>query len=1330
MVRDAGAGVLSKAEASEMNSKKILRVVLIGLPAFLLLLLVAGLLVLRTRTFNRFLLARIVQQAEKSTGARIDIQKLDLRWSPFTADFYGVVVHGREGVGASPLLQAERLSVSLGLRALLKKQVDLYSVGLDRPVLRLQVDAQGNTNLPKAPLSNSSSSESVVVRHLSLRDGTVNYNDHQIPLSAELDDFHAEARFDSVSNKYRGSLGYRQGSVFTKNRNPVEHHASLDFTADRNGALLDPIVVSSGLAQLTARLQVTNFATPAVDAQYEALIVMRQVAQILKDPSLPRGDITLSGTINYRSAAPGPFLKTLQIAGRFDSRSLAIRANQVSASLESIHGTYRLRNGDLDVEKLDANVFGGRLSARMQMLHLDQNPVSSLNASLRGASLELLSEAMPPDTRQNIRLLGRLNLNAQAHWANDISALRARSHLEITGPSTLPAQANQIPVNGVVDLDYDGLRQTASLGQAHLRIANTDLALNGVLSRQSNLQIDANAKDLHELVMLASAFGSSNSKAERVDTRPYDVRGSAHFVGQIAGSTSNPRIQGQLSGANLEVQGSKWRTLRLSVDAAPNRVRFQNGYLQSASQGEIAFNGSTGLRNWTFTPDSPLSLQARVNRLSVADLERLALAEYPVTGDLTGEIALTGSELQPVGHGSLQITKASAWNEPIRALTLDFQGDKDAVRSTAELRLAAGTADARLTYLPKTQHYEVTLTTNGLKLDQLQSAQQHVGSVRGVLNLNVRGQGTVKDPQLQADAQIPQLQISGQTFSGIDAQIGLNHQHANVSLESVVEQGYVHVKGGIDLTGQYQADATVDVRALPIGPLIAKHSTITGAAQDLQGFTEIHASVKGPLKNPALLAGRLEIPRLNLAYKGVQLANDGPLRVRYQNGVATFEQARIKGTGTDLSVQGVVPVQSTTSLNISAKGGIDAQLLQLLSPDIHASGKVNFDLRAAGAVSHPKTEGSIQIVDTAFSMEGAPLSISATNGQLSIAGNRVQIDKLQATAGGGTISANGSATYGKDVNFAIDLHAKAVRIRPTGIRTTLDGDLQWNGTPQKSQLTGRVLVDRLSFQEGFDLATFMSQLSDDSTVRAPSPFESNMNLGIAVSSAQNLDLASSQVSVAGNANLNVTGTAANPVILGRIALNSGELFFQGKRFEVENGTIAFVNPAKTEPVLNLYVKTVVEQYNITINFSGPLDRMKTNYTSDPSLSPLDIINLLAFGQTTAEKASNASTPASLGAESALAQGVAGQVAKGVQNLTGISQLTIDPTAGNNQNPGAQVAIQQRVTGAILLTFSTDVTSTQRQTVQLQYQPKKQVKISVVRDEYGGYGVDVRFHKVF
>ena len=76
-------------------------------------------------------------------------------------------------------------------------------------------------------------------------------------------------------------------------------------------------------------------------------------------------------------------------------------------------------------------------------------------------------------------------------------------------------------------------------------------------------------------------------------------------------------------------------------------------------------------------------------------------------------------------------------------------------------------------------------------------------------------------------------------------------------------------------------------------------------------------------------------------------------------------------------------------------------------------------------------------------------------------------------------------------------------------------------------------------------------------------------------------------------------------------------------------------------------------------------------------------------------------------------------------------MTIDPLASNSQaNPGAQVAIQQRVTGNILLTFSTDVTSTQNQAVQVEYKVKKDLSVSALRDEYGGYAIDVRIHKRF
>ena len=57
-------------------------------------------------------------------------------------------------------------------------------------------------------------------------------------------------------------------------------------------------------------------------------------------------------------------------------------------------------------------------------------------------------------------------------------------------------------------------------------------------------------------------------------------------------------------------------------------------------------------------------------------------------------------------------------------------------------------------------------------------------------------------------------------------------------------------------------------------------------------------------------------------------------------------------------------------------------------------------------------------------------------------------------------------------------------------------------------------------------------------------------------------------------------------------------------------------------------------------------------------------------------------------------------------------------------------VKQRVTGNLLLTFSTDITNAQNESVQIQYQINKKVGVSVLRDENGGYGIDVHYHKVF
>src|ERR1035437_9720957 len=84
---------------------------------------------------------------------------------------------------------------------------------------------------------------------------------------------------------------------------------------------------------------------------------------------------------------------------------------------------------------------------------------------------------------------------------------------------------------------------------------------------------------------------------------------------------------------------------------------------------------------------------------------------------------------------------------------------------------------------------------------------------------------------------------------------------------------------------------------------------------------------------------------------------------------------------------------------------------------------------------------------------------------------------------------------------------------------------------------------------------------------------------------------------------------------------------------------------------------------------GPVDQLRTQYSSDPSLPSADIINVLAFGKTTEAGANANATPANQQAESLIASQVSSQVTSRVSKIAGISQLSFNPVLANSSKQG-------------------------------------------------------------
>ena len=1316
-----------------MNSSRL------GRLAIWITVAVVGLIAIATRTvqtgaFHRFILARVIQKVETLTGARVQIGSFTFRWRGLGVDFYNVVLRGTEQISERPLLAADHLAINMKILSAWKKQIDLSEIILDRPVLNLQIDSRGRNNLPTVPprtgeVKETSDIFDLATQHFVIRSGEIYYNDRQMPLSADLHNFNTESVFNNLTQQYKLSAAYDRGVLSYRNFKPIEHNVAVNLKAGRSGLFIDDIVIAAKNSKMEVRGELIDYANPSLDGSYIIQIDARDASTMLNSASKPTGQVQLRGNIRYRDTRDIPFINAISINGTLESAALNVRTPTARGDLKAIHAQYRLENGNLYVTDAQAETLGGRILASYEIVHLNAKPASRLDASAQGILLRAVAQAFLVNGIPDIALAARCNTRIQVSWTGSIQRGSGRASAIISSTDNSRDRIPGMGLNGRINVAYQGASETVFVDNLYLRSSATQASVSGTLGKKSNLNVDIIASDLHELESLLQSVRAANAEKGSA-FRTTDLRGAARFRGQVLGPIQNPRLTGQLSASGLDVNGSRWRALQAGVDLNRSGIMLRNVNLEGADQAQMRGTAHVGLWNWSFSSSSPIDVHVTATKLSLPDLELLAGRHDPVTGTLDCTISISGSTDNPSGNGSLSLRQATAWNEPITNLTLGFKGNRNSIQSKVQLQIPAGGTVANVTYSPKTEQYDLDVSGSRLKLEMLKTIQARNAGIAGVLTLSAKGHGTVTNPAFDANVNIANLKVQDQSIREIQAQLGIANQHANATLRANLEQTSIDAKGEVDLTGDHLANAKIDTGPIPIGFLLASYMPSLGS--NITGETELHGTLNGPLLDPDRMQAHLEIPTLSLIHKSQQIKNARPLRISYSGALIKIEDAEMQGNGTNVKLAGSVPTNRTASMDLRLNGSFDLSMLKGFQQDLDSSGGVDMQLAAHGTLSSPQVQGKVRVVNAAATSANIPIGFENVNGYFTVGGNRIDIGNFTANAGGGNVSATGFLIYGGKTDFSFNVEANNVRVRyPDGVRSIVGGSLQLSGSPANSRLGGAVLIDRLSFTPDFDMANFIGQFSGETPPEAPSVFQQNMKLNVAIHTASNLNAVSSKLSVAGAANLTVGGTAANPVILGRTTLTGGEVFFLGKRYEVQNGTIEFANPVRTEPTLNLYVTTTVQQYNITLNFVGPIDRLRTNYTSDPSLAPADIINLIAFGKTAAQSASAASTPTSVGAESVLAQGVSGQVSGRIEKLAGISQLSIDPLAGTNSNdPGSQISVQQRVSGNLLLTFSTDVTSTQNQAVQLQYEVKRNVSLSVLRDQNGGYAIDVRVRKVF
>lgn len=1302
-----------------------------GIVLLLVLLVASAALLLQSSSVHAYLLRRAEHAASARLGTRVSLQNFAVHFSTLTLDLYGLTIDGAPPYPQPPLLQVQHATIGVRIVSVLHRKWYLDTLRIDRPVVRVFAGADGSSNLPTLKTSGASHTSvfDLGIRHATLSGGVVEYNNRKSALTANLRDVDFHAGFDAILKKYSGELQYHDGVVQMKALRPIRHSLDILFSATPSRLHVERAVLSAGASSLTLIGELQNYGRPQAQVRYQLVASGAQAASILGNSSIPAGTLRSSGTITYQDQPGVAPLDALVLHGTLSSQALQVKLAHGPVVVRAVHAALALTGGNLSVSNLQARALGGSVQASYEMHDLSGPSRSQLTAKVRGLSLAQLKDlTQSTGTAQSLGIQGVLNGDASAAWGTSLAAVDLVANATANGyVSGQKAAPGPVPVQAALHAQYSGASQQITLHRSQLQLPSTSLVLKGTLGHRAGLTVQMHSSNLAELEDVADLV---RRPVPGKPLTPLGLAGTASFQGVIRGTTAAPDIFGTISAQDVQILGTRWKAIHSGVEISPFVARLQHAELQPAQQGHIAADASLALHRWAPSAHSALKLHLDATDLQVAAFTPLLAHPVPVTGMLRVSAAVQGPLDQPVGHGSVVLTQAKIYGQPVRTARVLFTGTGSNILTQLEARVAGGSLTASADVQPLQRTYTAQLAINAVQLAKLYALSAAKTMVTGTVDAQGSGQGSFSDPQFDATLRIPQLAVQQQTVDNLQLHAWMQNHAASATLDSQAVGTYVQATAHVGLGGSYPARGTLNTHAIPLAPLFALF--VPAAGSSLAGETEIHASFQGPLKDRRQMEAHITLPVLKLNYgTQIQLAATQHVQIDYQNQVLNLRRSSIRGTDTDLQFQGSVPIGSNAPVSLLMVGTVNLQLAQAFNADVRSSGQLRFDINSYGARTGPNVEGKVEIVNANYANGTLPIGLQHANGVLVLTRDRLDIQSFTATVGGGTVTAQGGVAYRPNLQFDLGVAATGVRLLyPEGVREELAANLRFVGNREDALLGGRVQVQDLSFTPQFDMTRFVGNLSGGVTPPPSQGFSQNVRLNVQVNSTNDLNPVSRALSVDGTANLQVRGTVAQPVILGRINLNGGDLIFNGNRFTLAGGTVEFVNPAETQPVVNVSLNTTIQQYDIHLRFNGPVDQIHTNYASDPALPAADIINLLAFGQTT-EAAQANPVPGNQAAISAVASQVSSQITSRVAKIAGISQLSINPVlaGGTTQGPaGAIVTVQQRVTGNLFVTFSTNVTTTQDQVIMGQYNLSRRTSVSATRDQNGGFAFDTTFRR--
>lgn len=945
---------------------------------------------------------------------------------------------------------------------------------------------------------------------------------------------------------------------------------------------------------------------------------------------------------------------------------------------------------------------------------------SASHVSLAGT---LKIEGAVTDLRMNVRStdfaeLDRIGYNfAHSAGKNDYELLGLGGAGSIAGSVRGPIETPQV----VARITATGTRYHEVL------LGNADI----------DLRYDGNRSTL---LFERAVFTDGAGRLELSGTIEFPDRGPGPRFDIAVNATDYP-AQRAIDAVGLDLKiGEGLATGKMVIAGTPEngRATFVNTTIRRAD-ATLALNGTI---NWLPGEGNvAFDLDIAATNFPVADIAAfLDFADIPVSGKLTGTLKIAGRKESLEGGGRVTVREGAIMGEPIDVASANLVFTQGRMRATDVIvRAPAGEVRGEAEIDFAQERFSYTIASSSIDPSKLKIAAGLADLLGGKVILKSTGAGTFAQPELVIEAQ-----LEGATLRGLTLPPGTEPP----SLYIAIRNGRLIVRGAIADIVTIEGEGAVGENMAVDGNVritvhdIARAVAISPLTSSLPASGKIVVDLKlgGRLTPIEALVVEATAPVFDFRFADHEFTAPEPLRVTLRNGRIEIDSFSLRRTDSVFAVSGYAEITGAKRVAVDVRGRIEAALLQLFMRDVRAEGHMDMAMSIGGTISAPVFTGTAELSDAEVKFAGFPQLIDEINGTLRFRGDRIEIESLRATVGGGTVVAGGfitleSLTPGR---ARVTLQGTDVALRAyDGV--TIEGNfaLLLSGDVERASLTGDVDVTRALYFRDFDIQqTLLDVILSRTRVAAATAatWQDRIALRIHLSAPDTLAIRNNIAEVTGSADLDVTGTMANPVILGEVTLDEGgTVRIQGVDYRLVRGTIAFQNPFRIDPFFDVTVEGTVSgfgsesesgPYDVTVNLTGTLDRMVPTITSDPPASDITLFSILGLGGIAG--GTGTSPGVGLVGQSLLYQSIGSLI--GSRVFPFVDSFAYDPgTLDTGAGAGAKVTFEKRLSNDIRFLLVYNLENQQSRQV-VEWLVNREWTLQLTRDEADEYRLDARFRR--